>query len=81
VEVSLDYVLDLQALRFGFINVPVDVALWINHDRFAFRPNQVRSMRQTREIELLEVHISQGKFNRQDAKSAKLTGTAVATST
>jgi hypothetical protein len=47
----------------------VNVALRIDHSRLTLRTDQVRSMRQTSEIELLEVH--RIEFNRQRARSAK----------
>src|SRR5262249_14259151 len=56
VQVRLDHVFDLQPFGFGFVDVLLDVALRINHRRLAFRADQIRSMRQTTQIKLLEVH-------------------------
>src|SRR5215469_1185588 len=56
VQVGFDDVLDFHPLPTGFLNVLVHIPLRI-HDRcFAIRADQVRSMRQTAEIKLLEVH-------------------------
>src|SRR5215475_335321 len=58
VQVRLDHVFDLQPFGFGFVDVLLDVALRINDRRFAYRANQIRSMRQTTQIKLPEVHMS-----------------------
>ena len=57
VQMRLDNIFDLNILSGGFLDVLINVALRINHSRFAFRTNQVRSMRQTSQIELLEIHM------------------------
>src|SRR5712691_1748387 len=56
VQVRLDYKFYLQILSRGFLDVLIHVALGIDNSRFPFRTDQVRSMRQTAEIELLEIH-------------------------
>src|SRR6185295_6885531 len=58
VQVRLDHILDLETLRFSFVNVLIDIALRINHHCLPFRTNQVRSMCQTAKIELFEVHMN-----------------------
>ena len=55
VQVSLDHILDPQPSRLGFLDVLIDVALRIDNSSVAFRADQIRSVRQTAEIELLEV--------------------------
>src|SRR5712692_1614457 len=55
-QMSLDDVLDLEILSFRFFNVLIDVALRIDDSGFAFRSDQIRSVSETAEIELLEEH-------------------------
>ena len=57
-EVRLDHVPDLQALLFGQRDVLLDVALRIDDRGLAVRPEQVRGMCETTQIELFEVHSS-----------------------
>src|SRR5262245_26228231 len=56
VQLRLDHVSDLQPFGFGFVDVLLDVALRIDDRRFAPGADQIRSMRQTAQIKLLEVH-------------------------
>src|ERR1700681_2317330 len=56
VKVSFYYVFDLEILRGGFIEILVDIALRIDDHGFAIRTNQIRSMSETIEIKLFEVH-------------------------
>jgi alkyl hydroperoxide reductase subunit AhpC len=53
VQVRFDNVLDLQALLLGGVYVDIDVALRVNHGRNPFRTDEVGSMGQTTEKELL----------------------------
>src|SRR2546430_2475168 len=46
-QVRFDDVLDLQVLRFSFLDVLIDVALRIDNDRFTIRSDQIRSVRET----------------------------------
>ena len=55
-EMRFDDVFDFELLRFGFLKVLVDIALRIDYGSFTFGTNQVRSMSETSEIELLEIH-------------------------
>jgi hypothetical protein len=56
-QMRLDDVLDLQALRRSLIDVQRHVALWIHHDRDAFRAEHVRRVRKAGEIKLLKIHL------------------------
>ena len=56
VEVRLDDVPDRQALRFGLLEVGLDVPPRVDDSRFAVRPDHVGRLRQATEIELLEEH-------------------------
>src|ERR1700674_1298398 len=56
VQMRLNHILDSEPLRLRFRDVLVHVALRIDYGSFAFRTDQVRSMRETREIELFEEH-------------------------
>jgi hypothetical protein len=56
VQMRLNYILDFKTLSLGLRDVLVNVALRIDNRSFTFRPDQVRSVCETREIELLEVH-------------------------
>ena len=58
VQVRLDHILDLEALRLSFVNVLINIALRIYYRRLALRTDQVRSMRQAAKIELFEVHMN-----------------------
>ena len=55
-QMSFDDVLDSQILRVGFFDVLIDIALRIDNGCFTIRSDQIRSVRETTEIELLEVH-------------------------
>jgi hypothetical protein len=55
-QVRLDDVLNPEPLRGGLCEVLLDVALRVNHRRLSFGPDEIRSVGQTAEIELLEVH-------------------------
>ncbi len=56
VQVRLDHVFDLEFVRGRFVDILIDVALWIYHYGFTVRADQIRSMSETIEIELLEEH-------------------------
>src|SRR5262245_50386191 len=56
VQMRLDHISDLQPFGFGFVDVLLHVALRIDDRRFAPGADQIRSMRQTSQIKLLEVH-------------------------
>src|SRR5258707_8513031 len=77
-QVSFDYVLDLEIVRGCFVDVLIDIALWIYDYTFAIRADQIRSMSETIEIELLEVHgpsaegIRSGEFSRKTRQAARL---------
>src|SRR6185503_12630557 len=53
VQVRFDHIFDLEILSSSFLDVLIHVALRIDHHRFTFRSDEVGSMRQTSEIELL----------------------------
>src|SRR5215510_2088101 len=55
-QVCLNDVFDFQILRRRFFDVLIDVALRIDNGGFAIRADQVRRMRETSQIELLEIH-------------------------
>src|SRR5260370_5501639 len=55
---SFDDELYRQFVRGHFVDVLIDIALWIYDYRFAIRADQIRSMSQTIEIELFEEHKS-----------------------
>src|SRR6266404_4827139 len=55
-QVCFDYVLDLEVLRVSLLDVLIDIALRIDDRSFTIRSDQIRSVRQTTETELLEVH-------------------------
>src|SRR6266850_8329219 len=55
-QMRLDHILDRQTVRGSFVDILIDVALWIYDDCFTIRADQIRSMSETIEIELLEVH-------------------------
>ena len=54
VQVRFDDVLDLQALLRGGFHVDVDVALRIDHGRDSLRTDQIRSVRQATQKEVLD---------------------------
>ncbi len=56
VQVCFDHILDLKPLCGSFCEVLVDVTLWIDDHGLAIRADQVRSVGQTCEIELFEIH-------------------------
>src|SRR5713226_4762012 len=56
VQMRLDYILDRQFVRGRFVDILIDVALWIYDYGFTIRADQIRSMSETVEIELLEKH-------------------------
>ena len=56
VKMSLDDVFDLEMLRGGFSDVFIDIALRIDHNSLAVGADEIRRVRKTAEIELLEVH-------------------------
>ena len=56
VQVSFKNVADGQPVLFGGLQIKVHVALGIDHDCFALRPEHVRGMGQAAEIKLFEVH-------------------------
>jgi hypothetical protein len=56
VKVSLDYAPNLEAFGVGLLDVLIDVALWIDDDGVGLGPNEIRCVRKTPQIELLEVH-------------------------
>src|SRR5262245_19178839 len=56
VQMRLDDVFDLQPFGFGFVDVLLDVALRINDRRLASGADQIRTVRQTAQIKLLEIH-------------------------
>src|SRR6266699_5205674 len=58
VQVGLNHVLDLEALRGRLVNILIDVALRIDYRGLAVRADQVGSVGQTSKIELLEIHRS-----------------------
>src|SRR5258707_15890095 len=53
---SFDHELYRQFVRGRFVDVLIDVALWIYDYGFAIRADQIRSMSETIQIELLEKH-------------------------
>jgi hypothetical protein len=53
---GFDDVFDLEAVGVGFLDVDLDVASRVNDCGLAFRPDEVRRVRQACQIELLEVH-------------------------
>src|SRR5437773_9716787 len=55
-QMTLDDVFDFEILSAGFLNVLVDIALRIDYDSFTVGTNQVGSVSQATEIELLEIH-------------------------
>src|SRR2546422_8033624 len=55
-QVSFDNVFDLQIPGGGFLDVLIDIALRVDDCSFATRADQIRSMSETVEIELLEIH-------------------------
>src|SRR6185503_15177035 len=56
VQVGFDDVLDLEPVRGGFGEIFIHVSLRIDDGGFAIRADQVRSVGQTSQIELLEIH-------------------------
>ncbi len=58
VQVGLDHVLDAQSVFHRVFDVDAHVALRVDHGGDAFRTNYVGGMRETSEIELLEVHVT-----------------------
>src|SRR5581483_6532150 len=56
VEVRLEDVFDLRPPLLRRFQVNLDIPLRINHKGLPLRGNQVRSMRQTAEVKLFEVH-------------------------
>ena len=58
VEVRLDDVPDLEALRAGLLDVAVDVAPRVDDRRLALRPDHVGGVGEAAQVELLEVHRS-----------------------
>src|SRR5689334_9054383 len=59
-QVRLNDILDRESLRLRFLDILINIALRIDNRRLALRTNQVRSVRQTPEIELFELHKSIG---------------------
>jgi hypothetical protein len=57
VQVGLDHVLDAKAFARCFVNVLIDIALRIDNRRLAAVSDQIRSVREAAEVELLEEHI------------------------
>ena len=53
---GLEDVANLKLLLLGRFQVDFNVTLRIDDDRFAFRSEQIRGMRQTTQVELFEVH-------------------------
>src|SRR5438552_123888 len=60
VQVRLDHILDRQTVRGSFVDVLIDIALWIYDYSCTVRSDQIRSMSETIEIELLEKHKASG---------------------
>ena len=56
VEVSLDYMLDLEAMPCGVFDIDAHIALRINHRGDTPGTDQVRGVRQASQVKLLEVH-------------------------
>jgi hypothetical protein len=52
----LNHVLDPEALSSRLVEVKVHVTLGVNHHGLAFGTDQVGRLRQTGQVELLEVH-------------------------
>jgi hypothetical protein len=57
-KVSLDDVLDPEAVGFGIRDILIDVALRIDYRRFTFGADHVRSVCETPQIKLFEIHFS-----------------------
>ena len=57
-QMRFNDVLDLQSVCARFVQVDADVALRIDHAGHALRTEHVGSVRQARQIELLEIHTS-----------------------
>src|SRR5262249_10272470 len=55
-QMRLDHISDLPPFGFSFVDVLLDVALRVGDRRFAPGADQIRSVRQTTQIKLLEVH-------------------------
>jgi hypothetical protein len=68
-QVRLNDVLDFQVLRCCCFDVVIDVTLRIDNRCFAVRANQVRRVRKTCQIELLEIHFD--TFERLDGFSVE----------
>src|SRR5687767_11601825 len=56
VQVRFDHVLEFEFLGSGFGEILVNVTLRIDNRGFAFRADQIRSVGQTSQIELFEIH-------------------------
>jgi hypothetical protein len=56
VQMGLNDVFDLQVLRRCFFDVLIDVTLRVHHGGFTVCAEQVRRVRETSQIELLEIH-------------------------
>jgi hypothetical protein len=56
VKMSLDDVFNLEMLRGGFSDVFIDIALRIDDNSLAVGADEIRRVRKTAEIKLLEVH-------------------------
>jgi hypothetical protein len=56
VQMSLEDVADGEALVRSGLQIQLDIALGIDHYGFAFRSQQVGSVRQTTQIKLFEIH-------------------------
>jgi hypothetical protein len=56
VQMGFKNVADRQALLLRSFQIDVHIALGINYHRLALRSQQIRSMGQTAQIKLLEVH-------------------------
>src|SRR5215813_3117416 len=72
VQMRFDHILDLQTIGGGFRQVLIDIALGIDYYRLAIRTDQVGSMSQTVEIELLEIHFKNGEIERSCLVAARI---------
>jgi len=57
-QMRLNDVFDFQVLRGCFLDVLIDVALRIDNRSFTVCADQVRRMRETSQVKLLEIHFS-----------------------
>ncbi len=58
VQMRLKDVANLKLLLLGRFQVDFNITLRIDDDGFALRPEKIRRMRQTSQVELFEVHIA-----------------------